>query len=39
MTFVMFVCGLFKVGLLVDADRTAVGLKLFSAYFDLGNLA
>lgn len=28
-------CGLFKVGLLVDADRTAVGLKLFSAYFDL----
>jgi len=35
MTFVMFVCALFKIGFLVDSDRTAVGLKLFTAYFDL----
>ena len=36
-TFVMFVCCLFKIGYLVDSDKTAVGLKLFAAYFDLGD--
>ena len=37
-TFVMFVCCLFKIGYLVDSDKTAVGLKLFAAYFDLGEM-
>ena len=37
-TFVMFVCCLFKIGYLVDSDKTAVGLKLFAAYFDLGEI-
>jgi hypothetical protein len=36
MTFVMFVCGLFKVGFLGPVDMVAVGLKVFAAYFDLG---
>ena len=36
MTFVMFVCGLFKIGFLGPEDMVAVGLKVFSAYFDLG---
>ena len=35
-TFCMFVCGLFKIGFLVDEDRLSVGLKLFSKYFNLG---
>jgi hypothetical protein len=38
MTFVMFVCGLFKVGFLGPKDMVAVGLKVFAAYFDLGEL-
>ena len=37
-TFVMFVCCLFKIGYLVDSNKTAVGLKLFAAYFDLGEM-
>ena len=36
MTFVMFVCGLFKIGFLGSSDLRAVGLKVFAAYFDLG---
>eukprot|EP00088_Acartia_fossae_P022945 TRINITY_DN24027_c0_g1_i2.p1 TRINITY_DN24027_c0_g1~~TRINITY_DN24027_c0_g1_i2.p1 ORF type:complete len:480 (+),score=60.37 TRINITY_DN24027_c0_g1_i2:46-1485(+) len=35
MTFVMFVCGLFKIGFLKEDDKLAVGLKVFSKYFDL----
>eukprot|EP00088_Acartia_fossae_P000042 TRINITY_DN10010_c0_g2_i1.p1 TRINITY_DN10010_c0_g2~~TRINITY_DN10010_c0_g2_i1.p1 ORF type:complete len:433 (-),score=45.48 TRINITY_DN10010_c0_g2_i1:131-1429(-) len=35
MAFVMFVCCLFKIGFLTEADKAAVGLKLFDAYFDL----
>jgi serine/threonine-protein phosphatase 2A activator len=38
MTFVMFVCGLFKVGFLGPKDMVPVGLKVFAAYFDLGEL-
>jgi serine/threonine-protein phosphatase 2A activator len=38
MTFVMFVCSLFKIGFLNEQDKTAVGLKLFKAYFDLARL-
>ena len=36
MAFVMFVCCLFKIGFLTEADKAAVGLTLFDAYFDLG---
>ena len=36
MAFVMFVCCLFKIGLLTEEDKAAVGLKLFKTYFDLG---
>jgi serine/threonine-protein phosphatase 2A activator len=35
MTFVIFVCGLFKVSFLMPKNMVAVGLKVFSAYFDL----
>jgi len=35
MTFVMFLCGLFKIGALKESDRSAVGLKVFGAYMTL----
>eukprot|EP00092_Neocalanus_flemingeri_P074605 GFUD01092280.1.p1 GENE.GFUD01092280.1~~GFUD01092280.1.p1 ORF type:complete len:434 (-),score=99.24 GFUD01092280.1:22-1323(-) len=35
MTFVMFLCGIFKIGALKEADRTAVGMKVFGAYMTL----
>jgi len=35
MAFVMFVCCLFKIGVLTEADKPAVGLRLFKTYFDL----
>ena len=35
MAFVMFLCALFKIGILKDSDRIAVGLKIFSLYMDL----
>jgi len=34
MAFVMFVCCLFKIGVLTEEDKLGVGLKLFTAYFD-----
>jgi len=35
MTFLMFLCGLFKIGALKDSDRAAAGLKVFGAYMSL----
>ncbi len=35
MTFVIFVCRLFKVSFLGPKDMVAIGLKVVSAYFDL----
>ena len=35
MTFVMFLCGIFKIGALKESDRAAVGLKVFAAYMAL----
>lgn len=34
MTFVMFLCCLFKIGALPQTDKPAVGLKVFSAYME-----
>merc|ERR1719430_1980306 len=34
MTFVMFLCCLFKIGALQQTDKPAVGLKVFSAYME-----
>ena len=35
MAFVMFLCALFKVGVLSQEDKVAVGLKIFSSYMEL----
>jgi len=35
MAFVMLLCALFKIGVLTEADKVAVGLKVFSQYMDL----
>ena len=35
MTFVMFLCGLFRIGALKEADRAPAGLKVFGAYMAL----
>ena len=35
MAFVMLLCALFKIGVLTEADKVAVGLKVFSLYMDL----
>jgi len=35
MAFVMLLCALFKIGVLSEADKVAVGLKIFSLYMDL----
>jgi len=35
MTFVMFLCALFKIGALIDSDKQAVGLKVFPTYMTL----
>ena len=35
MTFLMFLCGLFKIGALKEDDKTAAGLKVFGAYMVL----
>jgi len=35
MTFVMFLCSLFKIGALKDSDKAAVGLKVFTEYIIL----
>lgn len=35
MAFVMFLCGLFRVGALREGDKTFVGLTVFSLYMDL----
>ena len=35
MAFVMLLCALFKIGVLSEADKVAVGLKIFSMYMDL----
>ena len=35
MAFVMFLCALFKIGVLSQSDKAAVGLKVFSSYMDL----
>ena len=35
MAFVMFLCALFKTGVLSQSDKAGVGLKVFSCYMDL----
>ena len=35
MAFVMLLCALFKIGVLTESDKVAVGLKVFSQYMDL----
>ena len=35
MAFVMLLCALFKIGVLTESDKVAVGLKVFSLYMDL----
>ena len=35
MAFVMFLCALFKTGVLLQSDKAGVGLKVFSRYMDL----
>lgn len=35
LAFVMFLCALFKIGVLSQSDKAAVGLKVFSSYMDL----
>jgi len=35
MAFVMFLCALFKIGILKDSDRCTIGLKVFALYMDL----
>merc|ERR1719328_95775 len=35
MAFIMFLCALFKVGVLSQSDQTCVGLIVFSRYMDL----
>ena len=35
MAFVMFLCALFKTGVLIQSDKAGVGLKVFSAYMNL----
>jgi len=32
MAFVMLLCALFKVGVFIDSDREAVGLRIFAKY-------
>lgn len=35
MNFVMFLCGLFKVGALEENDKSTIGLRIFSTYMNL----
>lgn len=35
MAFIMFLCALFKIGVLSQSDRSCVGLTVFSSYMDL----
>ena len=35
LAFVMFLCALFKIGVLAQSDRAAVGLTVFSSYMEL----
>jgi len=35
MAFIMFLCALFKMGVLAQSDRACVGLTVFSSYMDL----
>jgi len=35
MTFLMFLCGLFKIGALKETDKSAAGMKVFGAYMVL----